>query len=716
MRSWDYLQRRACVTTIESPTPKAWPLSSESLTEIYSLPVQRFVWALAGDAAVTFQTFDPKGLAGDASLNRIFHDILGKCITDLLALNEKGAAVSMVVNQTDGGGRKIENVVGLRAVFVENDEDLRVEPAAPPSIVVIGREDRPHVYFKLRPGEDKARFTGMQKLLSRYYSSDPGVGDLSRCMRMPGFFHWAEGSDVVPKAIYAPTWSKDESGIVRFHEPEPEMLDHVPSDDGFHDVIESDPYIPEYTINDLLKAHGLTENDLTHTATADTPVYVVDDIGVEERIRRAHAYAESIPAAIEGQGGDEHTYKAACKIVRGFDLETSDALPIMEKWNQTCVPPWTSADLRRKVRYAETHGTDPRGYLLDRVPALPSVPVLPPAPVRPEGTQPKYIMSLGEFLDEPDEPVPSYWGDGLLDKGGVLLISGPMQTRKSWFTIQLCLMLAAGKSFLGHEVKEAARILLMECESGRTKYRQRIRKVAAGLGIEPPRDSFFVRNRDAEPPIIGDQLELAVREARANVTVLDTMNNFFIGDENSNTDVQEKVYRHLRSISRRLEWQPSFVLVHHFGKAGKSGDTAPSRGAAMLEQGASCVLHMELKQGLTQITFQKVRDAEKPKSIKLAFGNDFLLREVETDDDTGVKMTEEQRQRFVLCRDFAVKENRPVKSEEFTKLIVENLGTDREIARKSAPDAAKKGFLKPAGKKGFYLPSDETPDGNGMEK
>ncbi|MBA3884580.1 MAG: AAA family ATPase [Acidobacteria bacterium] len=84
-------------------------------------------------------------------------------------------------------------------------------------------------------------------------------------------------------------------------------------------------------------------------------------------LRRARAYVDKTPPAIEGQGGDEHTFKVCCKLVRGFTLDDDEALDVLAPWNATCAPPWTERELRAKITSARRNGREPHGgKLADR--------------------------------------------------------------------------------------------------------------------------------------------------------------------------------------------------------------------------------------------------------------------------------------------------------------------------------------------------------------
>jgi hypothetical protein len=87
-------------------------------------------------------------------------------------------------------------------------------------------------------------------------------------------------------------------------------------------------------------------------------------INGSDKVERARKYLATIEPAIEGSGGDNATYRAACKLVLGFDLDTDTAFELLaSEFNPRCVPPWDEKLLRRKVEQADKETSD-RGYLL----------------------------------------------------------------------------------------------------------------------------------------------------------------------------------------------------------------------------------------------------------------------------------------------------------------------------------------------------------------
>lgn len=83
--------------------------------------------------------------------------------------------------------------------------------------------------------------------------------------------------------------------------------------------------------------------------------------GRDRLIPRARRYLERTPGAVEGQRGDEHTFQVCCRIVRGFQLDPSNALAVLREWNAKCVPPWSERELEAKIEGAIRYGKEPLG-------------------------------------------------------------------------------------------------------------------------------------------------------------------------------------------------------------------------------------------------------------------------------------------------------------------------------------------------------------------
>jgi Bifunctional DNA primase/polymerase, N-terminal len=79
-------------------------------------------------------------------------------------------------------------------------------------------------------------------------------------------------------------------------------------------------------------------------------------------IDRARRYLAAIPPPVIGYGSDNATLYAACRLVRGFGLTTSDAEALLLAWAGGR-PGWTRAWIVAKVQHAEKYGSEPIGAL-----------------------------------------------------------------------------------------------------------------------------------------------------------------------------------------------------------------------------------------------------------------------------------------------------------------------------------------------------------------
>ena len=139
----------------------------------------------------TFQTFDDNSERKDPKLVKVLHGTLAEHAAKLQRLNDKGAGIFVTANETDGKGRKADNVVRIRTLFVDLDGsplDPVLASQPPPHVVSETSPGRWHCYWRITnlPLE---QFRDMQKALAARFGGDPSVHDLPRVMRLPGFVH-----------------------------------------------------------------------------------------------------------------------------------------------------------------------------------------------------------------------------------------------------------------------------------------------------------------------------------------------------------------------------------------------------------------------------------------------------------------------------------------------------------------------------------------------
>src|SRR6266403_1841840 len=99
----------------------------------------------------TFQLFDDNRDRMDKSFTRIWHGSFCKFWSKLVEFNKQGAGVYLTINETDGKGRTADDIVRVRAVFVDID-DGRPLPTfhIKPHIVVESSPGKWHLYWRVR--------------------------------------------------------------------------------------------------------------------------------------------------------------------------------------------------------------------------------------------------------------------------------------------------------------------------------------------------------------------------------------------------------------------------------------------------------------------------------------------------------------------------------------------------------------------------------------
>jgi hypothetical protein len=168
------------------------PSRLKNLVLLDRTEAERFLALLdPGATAFTFQTFDDNADRNDRKLARILQGSLADRWATLADLNARGAGIFVTINETDLKGRTTENVVRVRALFVDIDGaplDPVMKNGLAPHVVVASSPERWHVYWNVAD-VNLDKFRSKQKALIERFNSDANVHDLPRVMRLPGFLH-----------------------------------------------------------------------------------------------------------------------------------------------------------------------------------------------------------------------------------------------------------------------------------------------------------------------------------------------------------------------------------------------------------------------------------------------------------------------------------------------------------------------------------------------
>lgn len=207
-------------------------------------------------------------------------------------------------------------------------------------------------------------------------------------------------------------------------------------------------------------------------------------------------YLKHVAPAIEGQGGDTHTYNVACMGVRDYGLtEPTTTLLMLEHFNPRCQPPWDPDELRHKVENAEAYAVGSTGsrdpnVILDGVTYVPPI---TPAP------QLVYREDTSDTLLTPGTiPLTDWLAYPLLIQGECTMFVGPGGVGKSAWVIALAAHLALGKGFGPHLIPKPTDVLLYNPEDSRAiiSGRAEVTCTAHGLDYDLVRQHLKVLSQD----------------------------------------------------------------------------------------------------------------------------------------------------------------------------------------------------------------------------
>jgi Bifunctional DNA primase/polymerase, N-terminal/AAA domain len=232
-------------------------------------------------------------------------------------------------------------------------------------------------------------------------------------------------------------------------------------------------------------------------------------------VRRATDYLARLAPAIEGEGGDDRTYRTACSI-RDLGLSADMAFEVMQPWNDRCEPPWDYDELREVIGHAYAYAqnaegawaaTDPAGRFRVALQALAPATGLPSA--RP--------VPFSELLARDVPPVAELI-PGLLEKGVVTFLAGPGGVHKSRLALQWGLCLDAGASIFGRTTTRS-RFVYLSCEDHADEVARRTQAITARLKL--PTDSagqfLDMTAEDATLAVVRDSGECVPTEGFARL-------------------------------------------------------------------------------------------------------------------------------------------------------------------------------------------------------
>lgn len=351
--------------------------------------------------------------------------------------------------------------------------------------------------------------------------------------------------------------------------------------------------IPEW-LGDKLKSHKhdpLQPHNGGKTIIADQ----------EDDIQSAIEFLQSHEPAVEGHGGDHHTFVTFC-MLKERGISCAKAIELAEEhWNPECSPPWDYADLVAKANSAYKSAQNATGAKSPH-----AVFEAPAEPIPPK--KPSKIFPAGHTIRQASEIPRRDWvfGDMFLAKQVGMLIAEPGIGKSTW-SLGMALSLTTNKSLLGIDPHGGAAVGLFNNEDNLEEMDRRLRAAMQHYGIRddeyhyprvtekgsrlflcgrenPLRLAFrnkdgVIKGQDALP-LIDWTLENQIR-----MLVLDPFSMTHPANENSNEEIL-RVGEICNYVADKTN--AAVVLIHHTRKRdkasseGHSGNLDSARGASSL--------------------------------------------------------------------------------------------------------------------------------------
>jgi P4 family phage/plasmid primase-like protien len=160
---------------------------------------------LHGKEPVCWQSFQklPDGTANGKLLYGNFSPTIRK---QLVAENDAGRNIGMLIQKSGGKGRKKEDIVAVFWLFADLDgknwtvKKLSVLPI-PPDLIIQTSPNKYHVYWRIK-GCSLEQYQSVMKALAELLGGDPVVCDLVRVMRVPGTINLKYETPFLAKILY----------------------------------------------------------------------------------------------------------------------------------------------------------------------------------------------------------------------------------------------------------------------------------------------------------------------------------------------------------------------------------------------------------------------------------------------------------------------------------------------------------------------------------
>lgn len=317
---------------------------------------------------------------------------------------------------------------------------------------------------------------------------------------------------------------------------------------------------------------------------------VVELLDTAPAMDRARDFLKTAEPAVEGAGGDAHTFEVACRV-GDFGVSQLTCLDLMtEHWNDRCSPAWTYEALAQKVENAYAYRKRPLG---EKDATADFEPITDDdEETEAEAKEPLVFARPSDFADR-DPPPREWFLDGLIPKGKVTLLSGDGGVGKTLVALQTMTAAAAGQpQWFGRNI-QSCKVLGVFSEDDTDELWRRQADICRETDAQM-RDlerllwwsadhvastgcvlmTFNNQYPAGKHTAFFKKLERAIAEQRPGLVVLDPAANMFGGNEIDRSQVTGFINRALNYLC--VTYGVTILLLTHPSVAGMSEGTGRS--------------------------------------------------------------------------------------------------------------------------------------------
>jgi hypothetical protein len=342
------------------------------------------------------------------------------------------------------------------------------------------------------------------------------------------------------------------------------------------------------------------------------------DLGrFDTAIQRARAYLAQTPGAIEGQGGDAHTFQVCCRLVHGFRLSDDDATALLAPWNASCVPPWSSDALRKKVENARKYGVESIAPTAGwRRPCSPGPPEVEQAADDKFSRASKAWAEL--FVTAAatcrDQRKVAMLLEPFVPAGAIGSLVAKVKMGKTTLLLDTVRCLRQARGFAGFAAPGVSQRILYATEQPHVSFAKQLRD--AGLQDDEGLIVTYLSAWAGRPWWeIGPELVRYALSAAVTVIIIDTASRWFgfKGEEENHSGGAE----HVQILQPFCTTGGTILLCRHARKSGGSlGDAG--RGSSAIEGAVDFILHLSLSdQGADVRKLETAGRFEMPERLLL---------------------------------------------------------------------------------------------------